>query len=387
MAQNLSDPLISNSGPTPSGTTSFYSKNKKFFLLLGFIFLAGISVLLVRWLSSRVLGVNEVASFHHEHPANIFSISEDNSILVTATESGNIHAWNIQDKSSLSKFVYPAKVTGIGITYNNQFIVASGDDRFVRVFSLKTNSQVAEFEHPGQVTQFQIPEGELYVVTICGDDKLRIWDIEKNKSHSSIESSGGIITAFDYSGKYNKVAFGTKSGLLEVYTYLHSYIRSFSVDLEKPIAQVNLNNDLDLVSVQFVNNSFATLTTKKAFSRVKARLDFNFNNSIVKLGKESIYAVVAGEKIEVLDIYLSEKKIDEFTHGNRVTSVAITPYGYHVISASDDNMLRVWEIGSRNEATSIRSPGKVQNIILSRDLSYFAAGGDDGYVRVYTLYT
>jgi WD40 repeat protein len=391
MAQNqhLSEPFIGTSGPNSSASEgSWYSRNRK---NINIVIIVGIFAVLIFWYCKEKLlfnhdaKVDEVASLHHEYPARLYSISYDNTILVTATESGEIHAWNIQEKASLSKFVYPGKITAIDITYNNKYIVASGEDNAVRAFSLKTGSQIAEFLHTGHVTKFQIPTEQLYVVTISGDDYLRIWSIEKNNLNSFIKSSGGVITTFDYNATYDNVAFGTQNGLLEVWNTSLVNFRSFSYQLESPITQVNLNVYEEQVSVQLENNSFAIVTTKSKFWRLKAKLDFNFNNSIVKLGKESRYAVVGGDKIEVLDIY-SEKKIDEFKHGNRVNSVAITPYGYHVVSASDDNTIRVWEVGSGNEATSIRSPGKVNNIVLSQDLKYFAAGGDDGYVRVYTLY-
>jgi WD40 repeat protein len=141
--------------------------------------------------------------------------------------------------------------------------------------------------------------------------------------------------------------------------------------------------------VQSEDNSFSYIkykTAKKSSNyTLVSSYSYDLSNKIVNLGNDAQYVVVGGDQIEVLDIY-NEIKLDKFKHGNRVSSLAITTGGWHVISGSDDSMIRVWEVGTGAEATSVRSSGIVKKIVLSEDLSRFGTGGDDGYVRVYTLY-
>lgn len=378
MAQNLSEPLVSN----PS-TSSSSTKGTLAVIVLGVI---GAILYFARFsLFYSDPEVSLVAQFLHESPAYKFAFSPYSTILATVTETGSVEVWKLETKVKLAKFTYPGKPTAIAVTYNDEYVVVGGDDKTVRVFNLKTLSETAKFEHPNPITALQIPFRDTAVATICNDSFLRVWDLEEGKLDWTIETTDDIITAFDFDETGYKVALGTKNGVFELWDLMLINTKTFDIEFNNPIQQVKVNSYYKEASILLENGTFKVTTTEKVLFRSKDGFEYKFKDSLVALSEGSWYAVVGGETIQVIDMYY-EEKIANFKHGSKVTGTVITPDGRNIISASDDKVIRVWSVRDEAEITNIKHEGIVKAIVLSDDLEYFATGSDDGNVRVYTLY-
>ncbi len=74
-------------------------------------------------------------------------------------------------------------------------------------------------------------------------------------------------------------------------------------------------------------------------------------------------------------------------HTDYVNSVAFSPDGARLVSASDDYTARVWEVASGAELLSLEHPNYVYSAVFSPDGSLIATGGADGIVRLWDAAT
>ena len=72
-------------------------------------------------------------------------------------------------------------------------------------------------------------------------------------------------------------------------------------------------------------------------------------------------------------------------HSDAVTSVAFSPDGKFLASASWDKTIKVWDAKSGQETLSLRHPGGAGTIVFSPDAKRLASAGSDGTLRVWDV--
>ena len=66
-------------------------------------------------------------------------------------------------------------------------------------------------------------------------------------------------------------------------------------------------------------------------------------------------------------------------------SVSFSKDGRFIISGSDDNTLRIWELKSLKEILQFRHEGWVNSVAFSPDGTHVVSGSDDKTVRLWNI--
>jgi WD40 repeat protein len=72
-------------------------------------------------------------------------------------------------------------------------------------------------------------------------------------------------------------------------------------------------------------------------------------------------------------------------HSEIVSSVAVTPNGSHIVSASLDNTVRVWDADTRRSNMLTGHTDRVTSLAVSPDGTVVVTGSDDGTMRVWNI--
>lgn len=96
-----------------------------------------------------------------------------------------------------------------------------------------------------------------------------------------------------------------------------------------------------------------------------------------------IYSASADRRVIVWD-WQSGKSIRDFaTHSLPVNDIAVTSDGKTLITCSDDQLIRVWDLASSSKLYELGSDyfdGAIKAVALTSDDAYLAAGGEAGYL-------
>jgi WD40 repeat protein len=84
-------------------------------------------------------------------------------------------------------------------------------------------------------------------------------------------------------------------------------------------------------------------------------------------------------------LWMSGRPIVLEGHSKDVVSLAFSPAGDLLASASWDKSVRVWSIGERRSVLTLPHPESMGAVAFSPDGSWLATGGDDGRVRLFSV--
>lgn len=103
----------------------------------------------------------------------------------------------------------------------------------------------------------------------------------------------------------------------------------------------------------------------------------------VLLAIQSMRMFPSIEAVQVLQNNFLALATSSMTHRSRVTSVAFSPDGRYVVSASADYTARVWETASGREIARMTHEGVVTSVAISPDGKYTISGSTDKTARIW----
>jgi hypothetical protein len=96
-------------------------------------------------------------------------------------------------------------------------------------------------------------------------------------------------------------------------------------------------------------------------------------------------ARVTAGRTEILRLTKRTMKKFFLKHGAPISSVAFSPDGKFLASGSDDNTVKVWEVGSWREVITLRHGDRVRSVSFSPDGKFLASGSKDNTVKVWEV--
>ncbi|MBI5823179.1 MAG: TIR domain-containing protein [Chloroflexi bacterium] len=288
------------------------------------------------WQGERVLCVQ------HESDVTDAMLTNDNSLLVTASLDGSVRLWDFKNGSPLEAFNYEANVLDIDLSPNGSLLAAGRKDGFVSIVNIDIRQNVYNYNFskgPVSIVQFH-PGGEwLGVGTKTGG--VRIW-----KAMTSLVEAGPIHEAEIFN-----LAFSPDGKLLA----------SASEDSSARIARAETGREtLAIQHPDWVEDV--------AFSP-----------------DSSWFVTVSDDKIvRVLDSESGREKL-RMSHGSFVQRVEVSPNGEWILSTGYDLTARLWDsqTGALMFEASIDGVGSA--LTFSQDGSQIIIGDRNGNITIWDV--
>lgn len=236
----------------------------------------------------------------HEKDVIDALITNENSMLITASLDGVVHLWNFEDGSSIQSIPIESGVLDIDINRNNTHLVAGREDGQISVIELARQRQTYVYDFasgPVSVVKFQ-PNGQ-WISIGTKKGMTRIWKLfagtpERGPQHNAevfnlaISPDGKLMVSAsaDSTARVSRAETGRQTHVLTHYDWVEDV--AFSPDSEW----------------------FVTVSDDR-FVRV-----FDADSGVEKL---------------------------RMTHGSFVQKVAISPDGNWILSTGYDRSARIWD--------------------------------------------
>ena len=279
----------------------------------------------------------------HTAPINAIALSNDMSILMTASDDQTVGIFNRVKQDIELLGAHPAKICDVKISPNGTMFATSSNDCTAKLWNIQTldNFYTAK-SHKMSIPKVAWTGDSRHFVTCSHDGTCVLWDVESFERLSIMNV--------------------TQNWLLDVQTYddliaaagNERYISIYDQRTGKVVQKIQTNTDIDIKSISF-HHLGACLAAG------------------CKDGKVRIW------DLRTADIIRRQK-----AHAEEITKVAFHPFTDDYITVSTDGFCRIWSLKTTEIIASFQQhDSSINDVAWCQDGKHFATVGEDHKLCVY----
>lgn len=300
----------------------------------------------------------------HESLVSTLAFSPDGKALASGSWDETIRLWNVETGRQIGETLlgHTSYVRHVVFSPDGKILASSGLDKTIRLWDPYAEQQIGEAlkGHTDDVRSVAFsPDGKL-LASGSWDGTVRLWEVDKNqKEGKTLPGQKTIIWDVAFSPDGKMLARGGDDG-----------IHLWDVETRQQIGNEFTDFTSSIVSIAFSpdGNILASAGCSK----------YDDNISCLE-GNIQLWNVNTGQPL----------KTPLNGHTSTVWSVAFSPDGKILASASGDNTIRLWDMDTRQP---IGSPltgheDEVLKVAFSPDGKMMASGSGDNTVRLWDVGT
>lgn len=317
------------------------------------------------------------------HLSAVYCVLFDRSgkCIVTGADDSLVKIWSSEDGRLLATLRgHQAEISDIAISYENNLVAAGSCDKVIRVWSIKSTVPVAVLQgHTGMITSLQFCPSPLnesrYLVSTGGDGTVCFW--KWDLATLTFDSKPIRFIEKSRPGTQMVCSSFSPGGTFLVSGSTDHYIRIYQMTPGPPekIAELDFHND-HVDSIQFSHKGDRFLSgSRDGTARIWYFHRSAWRPILIDVSKRLPNSSPVEESVRALK--------------PRVTMVGWDLWDQHVITAVNDNTLKVWEAATGN--LSLVLCGHQDEVFVLEahptDPHVLLSAGHDGYVILWDLRT
>jgi len=371
-------------------------------------------------LQTVLLNIRERVHFEHTGAVNSLTISQDDSLIATASNDGTAQLWNRAGKA-LKTLEHRGKVKIAKFSPDSQLLVTATDDgqnSETQLWSRSGNPIAGLDEHQDPVINVEISSDSQHILTadldgtavlwnrsgewlkklrhgsgivsshinsngdraltVGVDGLVRLWDLQTDKEVITLPAAGSALSA-TFSPDGNTIATTSKDGIAQLWnasgeplTTLEGHERNVTQALFSPTGDRLLTLSLDKTARiwDLEGNEIETLRHEEGVTNA----DFSEDGRMIVTVSEDRTA-----RLWRLD---GDQLLTLKGHENAINAVEFSPDGDYLVTASDDQTARLWDLSNQPLVFFEHGSG-VADAVYSPDGRYVLTASSDKTAKLW----
>jgi WD40 repeat protein len=330
-------------------------------------------------------------------------VALENNILAIGGDDHLIKLWDIQTGHCLKTFSgHSSKVWAIAFSPDRQTLVSGSDDQTLKLWELDTVRCVRTFQGYNNwiwAVAFS-PDGNQFV-SAGEDGKVRLWDTATSRS-KVLEGHQGRVWAVAFSPQGQLLASGGDDQTIRLWHLGSDRCLKILQERSGQIRKVEFSSDGNRLATNNGDNTVKIWDVSQLYSKSSSK---DFTLSVPRLitlkgHTARVYAIaflpdsdhlITGSEDQTIRLWniTTGECLKLFEgHSRYVLSIAATPTVYQgtplIASGSTDQTIKLWDLETGECLRTLEGhQGFIQAIAFSPDGSLFASGSTDQTIKLW----
>lgn len=299
---------------------------------------------------------------------------------VSGTKTAQIHVYNANNGKELLVFSERGgAISALSFLADNRTIVSAGADKMVHLSDV--NILASLDAHAGGVSSVVFHNNGTQALSGGADKTVKLWDVSKGQVLKTFGPLPDAVRTVAFNRAGTQIA--AAAGKAVIVWNLADGKEARKLEHPADIAGLSFSADGARLATGAADNEvrvweLASGRELQAFLHTGPIHTVAFhpkNNAVV-------YSSSADKTIAMHTISVTRVQ----SAGAPLRAVAVTANGSHIVTAGEDDKIKLWNAGNGSNERTLDSGSKgVQALAVSKNNVLLAAGGSDGIVRIFTL--
>jgi WD40 repeat protein len=326
----------------------------------------------------------------------------DGRTLVSSSKDGTIKVWDVQTGEQLYTLAkYQLQINSIAFSPNGrELVIASGEYLFsfrfrgypIRFWDTQTGrtSQVLKGDDGSARSVAFSPDGRM-IASASQDGSVRIWDAQSQQALLTLRGHSQEAVAVVFSPDSRMLASGSSDETVKLWDTQNGKLLYSLEGHNNAVTSITFSADgqtLASASPDFWTTTVVVKLWNTQTGQSLRTLELRAQSNVI-LSPDSRTLAYASERVVKLQDIQTNQVIQSFEgHTASISSVAFSPDGQKLASASEDGDVRLWNTQTGQLIYSFQGyPNRVVSLAFSPDGQKLASATEDGNVGLWDTQT
>ena len=329
----------------------------------------------------------------HTDSVNSVALSPDGKFIVSASGDKTIRVWNVESGIEICCLTgHTYSVNSVALSLDGKFIVSASGDKTVRVWNVESGIEIHKLEgHTRRVIAAVFSPNEKLIISGSSDKTLRIWDIENRTKAYKLEGHCKPLTSVSLSPDGKLIISASHDKTIRIWNIesgrsIYKFTKpSYSYSI---FVAFSPNGKL-IASVLQDNKTLCIWNMHKAkeICILEGHIDSISSIAFSPDGKQ-IASASRDKTVRIWDVKTGKEVYKLEGHADSISSVAFSPDGKQIASASYDKTIRIWDVETGKEIYKFEVQIKlIFSVAFNLDGTQIVFASLDGIIWIWNVET
>jgi WD40 repeat protein/serine/threonine protein kinase len=335
------------------------------------------------WEWGRLVHLCKLGTAAYDAPGPVMAVaySPDGKWFVTGDQGGQLTVRDAETGQVRFQAPHGQYVLSVDFSHDGRQIASGSSDKTIKIYDATTGNEIKTLVgHTDGVLSVRFSPDDRQLLSGSYDMTARLWDIASGDMLQEFRGHSWWVWAAEFSPDATRLVTAGQDGKAIVWE------RGTSSDERGALPRSSILDPRSLYTerTSFTGHEGAVYSARFSPDG-KLVATGGYDKLVMVWNPSEVYPVDIDARLKS-EPERQSKSVRLAGHDGPVRSVAFSPNGQLVVSGSEDNSIRVWDVAAAKGVKTLRGHGSaVRACAFSPDRKHLVSGADDQQIRVWDL--